>query len=163
MSLLRENEDHWVAIESQISLPMLGRRTDVRVVRVIKCCDGGIGCLCLVVLRFVVQKSDLKMILIRCLLQQGEIVIGKRSACTVPVHNERRDAHVLRLLNLPPQHRRIVAGISHIDMDTIAKPRHVHRKKLWPGTRSLRILSQGALYARSGTSCTYHETYNRNT
>ena len=79
---------------------MLRPRTKVRVVCFIKRGDRCVSGLRLIVLRFVVQKSNLKMILVRGLLQERKIVIRKRAARAVPIHDERGDPHVLRLLNL---------------------------------------------------------------
>ena len=103
------------------------------------------------------------MAVICSFLQKRKIVIRKRTAFTVPIHDKGGDAHVLRLLDLVVQHGGIVTGIADVDVNVIAEPRHVDREEFWPGIRCLGILPEGVLYSGRGTSGTHHETHERNT
>jgi hypothetical protein len=66
------------------------------------------------------------------------------------------------LLNLAAEHCGIVAGVTHIHVDAIPKPWHIHGKYFGPGVRSLQILLlQGPVYAGRGAAAARHETDNR--
>jgi hypothetical protein len=115
-----------------------------------------------IVRRLVVEQSHLKSIFIRSFLQECEIVIGERGTLAVPIDDERRDAHVSRLLDLLSQNCGIVAGITDVHVLPVAEPRHVNGEELGPCVRSLRILLQGgAVYAGRGAPGAYHEAHDR--
>ena len=55
-------------------------RADIGLVSLVQGCEGFIGCLPVIIFGLVIQKRDLKMTLVRRLLQQREIVIRKMAA-----------------------------------------------------------------------------------
>ena len=100
------------------------------------------------------------MAVVRRLLENREISVGKGICLAVPIHHKRGYAHVASLHDLPTQNARIITRVSNVQVHVVAKPRHVNCEQLWTRTRSLQILLGHLVHSWRGTATTYHETYN---
>src|SRR3979490_680824 len=92
VAALGKNENHWPSLIGQICVAILGPRPKICLVRLVQSGNRLFRPLIVVILGFVIQKSDVEVALAGGFLQKREIVIGVRTALTVPIHYESRDA-----------------------------------------------------------------------
>ncbi|PYX02311.1 MAG: hypothetical protein DMG85_21715 [Acidobacteria bacterium] len=75
-----------------------------------------------ILFRFVVHQSHVKLILRRNLLQQVIAPVEERTPLAVPVDGKRVNTEIFCLLNLFTQHAWILGGISDVDVLFVSEP-----------------------------------------